>query len=243
MKLLPLKTSTKTTNTLYSFDDGNSSYVVKCYVGDDNLKRCRREKDAIEHWAAAGFDVPRIYDRTIPNIRVPYLVFSRIEGVPLREYLSSRTRATDEKLRTLESLFEQMSNRHRLAVENGDFRLVHYDPSSGNVICSGDRLSYVDFEASPKYRTVIEAAGTELLTLCKWIIRDIGAEFLQTVMQLVTASYKNQQSLLQVMLKRTSGRPFQFYHRWKDRRYKSKHPNEVTKYDVVDSLFRSLPQQ
>ncbi len=243
MKLSPLKTSTKTTNMLYSFDDGNTRYVVKCYVGADNLKRCRREKDAIEHWMAAGFDVPRIYDRTIPNIHVPYLVLSRIEGVPLREYLSSRTHPIDEKLRILESLFEQMSNRHRLAVENGDFRLVHYDPSSGNVICSGDQLSYVDFEARPKYRTVIEAAGTELLTLCKWIIGDIGEEFLQTVMQLVAASYDNQQSLLRIMLKRTSGRPFQFYHRWKDRRHKNRHANCITKYDIVDSLFQSLKQQ
>lgn len=240
MKLSPLKTSTKTTNTLYSFDDGNTAYVVKCYVGADNLKRCRREKDAIEHWAAAGFNVPRIYDRTIPNIHVPYLVLSRIEGVPLREYLSSRTRPIDEKLRMLENLFEQTSSRHRLAVQNADFRLVHYDPSSGNVICFGDRLSYVDFEARPRYRTVIEAAGTELLTLCKWIVRDMGMEFLETVMQLVTASYKNQQSLLRVMLKRTSGRPFQFYHRWKIRKRKTANPNDVTKYDIADTVEKLL---
>lgn len=236
MKLSPLKTFKKTTNTLLCFHEDGAKYVVKCYKGVDNFKRCCREKNAIEHWTAAGFNVPQIHDRTVPEVEEPYLIFSFIEGVPLREYLSTGTHTAEEKLRTMEKLFDEMSSRHKIAAESKDRYLVHYDLNSGNVICSGDRFCYVDFEAKPKFRTVNEAAGAELLALCRWAVRDMGIEFNESVMKLAVASYKDQRLLLDHMVRRTSGRLFQFYHRWKDRKHKTANPNDVTKYDIADTV-------
>jgi tRNA A-37 threonylcarbamoyl transferase component Bud32 len=240
MKLSPFKTSYKTTNTLLSLYDENTKYVVKCYMGADNLKRCCREKNAINYWRATGFNAPEIYDITIPEIEVPYLVLSCIEGMSLRGYLSRNTCPINEKLQTLEKLFSQMSKRHSLAVRNNDRCLIHYDPSSGNIICVDQGFCYVDFEAKPRYPSVMEAAGAELLTLCKWIVRDLGIESLDTVMGIVVASYRGQEPLLRLLVKRTSGRQFQFFHRWRDSKRKSSSPRAATKYDIANAIDKLL---
>jgi len=194
----------------------------------------------INHWKKAGFSVPEIYDRVVPDVNEPYLVLSCIEGMPLREYLSTDTFPIDEKLQTLARLFNEMRERHKLAMRNDDYWLVHYDPSPTNVICSVGQFWYVDFEAKPKYPSVMEAAGTELLTLCKWIVRDLGIEFLDRVMGIVVTSYRGQKPLLRLLVKRTSGRPFQFFHRWRDSKRKLSNPRAATKYDIANAIEKLL---
>lgn len=241
MKLTAFEAFRKTTNKLYIFIDGSGKYLVKSYYGPNSIARHRQEKFMINHWNQAGFMVPQIYDKQISDVPEPYLVTGFIEGPSLREYLSAKNPATPEKLAVLAKFFEQMRRRHDTAIQTNDQSLIHYDPSSGNIIYTGDSFYFVDFESRPKSRYIIsESASIELATLCRWIVRDLGPKFLEQVLKQMVAAYKGQEPLLNLVMKRTTARPFQFYHRWKNQRYKMLYPNDVTKYDIADGLMHIM---
>lgn len=241
MKLSPLTTFRKTSNQLYTLVYNMEKLLVKCYQGSSACAHRKQEQAALRYWKEAGYNVPDIFDVPVPELEQPYLAMTYVEGPSLREYLSTIACTPNEKLQTLAKLFNEISERHKLAVENNNRNLVHYDPSSGNIICSDKKFYYVDFEATPKHKSVMEAAGSELLTLCRWIVRDLGIEFLEEIMELVVTSYADQKSLLKCLVKRTSGRPFQFYHRWKNHKRKTANPKkDVTKYDIADTVAKLL---
>jgi tRNA A-37 threonylcarbamoyl transferase component Bud32 len=241
MKLAAFETFRETTNKFYLLTDGSSKYLVKSYCGPDSSARHRQEKFMINHWKQAGFIVPQIYDKQVPDVPEPYLVTDFIEGPSLREYLSAENPTMPEKLAVLAKLFEQLRRRHDTAIQSNDQYLIHYDPSSGNIIYTADNFYFVDFESPPKSRySVSESASIELATLCRWIVRDLGAESLEKVLKLLVTAYKGQEPLLNLVVKRTTTRPFQFYHRWKNRRHKMLYPNDVTKYDIADGLMHII---
>lgn len=238
MELVPLTTFRKTSNQLYTLVYNKEKFLVKCYQGSSACAHRKQEQAALRYWKEAGYNVPDVFDVPVPELEHPCLVMTCVEGPSLREYLSTNTCVTEEKLQTLARLFREISERHKLAIKDNNRNLVHYDPSSGNIICSGKKFYYVDFESTPKYKSVIEAAASELSTLCRWIVRDLGIEFLEEILKLAVTSYADQEPLLKVLVKRTSGRPFQFYHRWKNKRRKLASPGEVTKYDIADGLAK-----
>jgi len=240
MELFPLTTFRKTSNQLHTLVYNKEKLLVKCYQSSSACAHRKQEQATLRYWKEAGYNVPDIFDVTVPGLEQPYLVMTCVEGLSLREYLSTNTCVTEEKLQTLAKLFHEISERHKLAIEDNNRNLVHYDPSSGNIIYSGKKFYYVDFEAPPKYKSVIEAAASELSTLCRWIVRDLGIEFLEEIMKLVVTSYADQEPLLKVLVKRTSGRPFQFYHRWKNHKRKTANPKDVTKYDIVETIAKSI---
>lgn len=241
MELKPLMKFSKTKNKLYTLVDRNSKYLVKCYCGPHNLERYTQEKLMINHWKEAGFKVPEIYDKEVQGVTKPYLVTGFIEGMSLREYLSENNNSIDKKLETLTKLFYELSKRHELAIRTDDRYLVHYDPSSGNIICTKNGFYFIDFETPPpKKRSLLESASIEVATTCRWIVRDLGIEFIEEVLKLIVASYTSQKSLLKLIVARTTNRPFQFYHRWQNYKRKLAHPKNVTKYDIVDMLSKLL---
>jgi tRNA A-37 threonylcarbamoyl transferase component Bud32 len=239
MKLSPLETFRKTTNTLYTVVDGNDKYLVKSYCGPRNLARYRQEKLSLGRWQQAGFNVPTVHDIKIPSAAEPYLVISFIEGPSLREYLSQSAHALDEKLETLRRLFSELAKRHDLAIRTNNIYLIHHDPSSGNIIYTKSGFYFIDFETPVKQNhSVLESASIEVATTCRWIVRDLGIESLDKVLTLAAAAYRNQEPVLKLIVDRTTARPFQFYHRWKNKKRKLVHPEEVTKYDIADGLAK-----
>jgi tRNA A-37 threonylcarbamoyl transferase component Bud32 len=239
MELTTFEAFRKTTNKLYILIDDSGKYLVKNYYGLDGFARYQQEKFMINHWRQAGFMVPQIYDRQVPDVPEPYLVTGFIEGPSLREYLSSKNRAMPEKLVVLAKFFEQMRRRHDTAIQTDDRYLIHYDPSSGNVLYTGDNFYFIDFESFPKGKHAIpESASIELATLCRWIVRDLGPEFLEEVLKVMVTAYKGQEPLLNLVVERTTSRSFQFYHRWKNKKRKFAHPDEITKYDIADALAK-----
>ena len=241
MKLAPFETFRKTTNNLYLLTDGGSKYMVKSYYGSGGFARYQQEKFMLNHWKQAGLLVPEIYDKQIPDMAEPYLVTGFIEGPSLREYLSLESSGMPEKLSILAKLFEQLRQRHDAAIGSNDPYLIHYDPSSGNIICTENGFYFIDFESPPRSRqTIPESASIELATLCRWIVRDLGLKFLEEALKQMAAAYRGQEALLNLAVERTAGRPFQFYHRWKNRRHKTLYSNDVTKYDIADGLKRIM---
>jgi tRNA A-37 threonylcarbamoyl transferase component Bud32 len=241
MKLAAFEIFQKTTNNLHLLIDGGSKYLVKSYYGPDGFARHQREKFMINRWKQAGFIVPQIHDKQVPGVSEPYLVTNFIEGTSLREYLSAQSHTMQEKLAVLAKLFEQLRRRHNIAIQTDDRYLIHYDPSSGNIIYTGDSFCFVDFETPPKSGcTVSASASIELATLCRWIVRDLGVKFLEDVLKQMVTAYKGQESLLNLIVNRTTARPFQLYHRWKNQRHKTLYPNDVTKYDIAEGLTHIL---
>jgi len=236
MKLSPLATFRKTSNALYTFTGDKEKLLVKCYRGCSAYDHIQQEQFALTYWRQAGYSVPEIRDLIVPPLEQPYLVMTYIDGLSLREYLSSERIALDQKLLAVEKFFADMSTRHKRAIKNDDRHLLHYDPSSGNVILADNKFYYIDFEAPPQRHGVLDAASAELATVCRWIVRDLGIDSLKDVLRVMVSAYADQQVLLRRTVNRTTGRPFQFYHRWQDRKRKLAQPQNVTKYDIADAL-------
>ena len=236
MELKPLTTFRKTTNRLYLLVDAGQ-YLVKCYPGPDGAARRERERAMLDRWREAGFNVPEVCERTIPDLPEPRLVTRFIEGVSLRELLCCDERERAEKLDTVSRVFEDLARRHRMAVSRDDPLLVHHDPNTGNILCGPDGFTFIDFEAPPhKGRSAAEAASIEAATTCRWIARDQGVAFIEETARLMVAAYAGQESLMRRIVERTHGRAFQFVHRRRDRARKRAHPGEVTKYDIADAV-------
>jgi len=239
MKLVALKTYRKTTNSLYILDNGRGKLLVKRYNGINCLDRCLREKYNLQQWLKAGYHVPEIRDIKV-EIDGPYLVMRYIDGMSMRQYLSSQEVDISVRLECVRNFFHQSCRRHQSALKENNPAIIHYDANTGNVICVNNEFYFIDFEASAKNNNVLVSAGIELATICRWIVRDVSIDFIDDVISLMVSEYAGLSDLLRLIVKRTNGRPFQFYHRRKDRHRKKADPHEVTKYDIADCLKKHL---
>ena len=238
MHLKPLKTLCKTSNALYTFMEGSRTFLVKCYCKPDPEAKRKRESFMLDHWIELGFNVPEIVDQKIECIKEPYLVTSFIEGPSLREYLLGNNCSLKEKLELLARFFKEIDHRHKLAINLNDPDITHHDPSTDNVILTKNNFYFIDFETpAQRRRSVLESASIEVAITCMWIVRDLGIESNEHVLKALVEAYDRQESLLKLIVERTCGRPFQFYHRWKNRKRKLAQPDEVTKYDIADGLM------
>jgi len=194
----------------------------------------------LDHWIELGFNVPEIVAKKIECIKEPYLVTSFIEGLSLRDYLLGNSCTLKEKLELLTMLFKEMEHRHKLAIKLNDPDIVHHDPSTDNVILAENHFYFIDFETPRKKRSVVELASIEIATTCRWAVRDLGIDYVQEVLNCMVTVYKDQDNLLKPIVKRTIGRPFQFYHLRRDKRKKTANPKDVTKYDIANTLSELL---
>jgi tRNA A-37 threonylcarbamoyl transferase component Bud32 len=239
MEFQLLPPSKKTKNRVYTFVVNRQKYVLKVYRGFDRFARRGREKLLIEHWKHKGFKAPEICDMEIESAAEPYLVTKFIDGPSLRAYLPGTQ--PSEQLEAISRLFEQISNRHHIAIETDDEQLVQYDANTRNIICAQDGFYFVDFESfNRKHLSIAESASIEAATLCRWIVGDTGVEFLEEVVKIMARAYERDTGLLNLIVARTTARPFQFYSRWKNARRKRKNPAVATKYDVADTLARVI---
>jgi len=220
-------------------EDGKK-FLVKCYCKPAPEAKRTRESFMLNHWNELGFNVPKIISKKTECIKAPYLVMSFIEGPSLREYLSENSCSLKEKLELLIRFFKEMDRRHKLALNSNDPDIAHHDPSTDNVILAENRFYFIDFETPRKKRSVVELASIEVATICRWIVRDLGIDYVQEVLKHMVEVYKGQDNLLKPIVKRTSGRPFQFYHLWKNQRRKTANPNDITKYDIADTLIKII---
>ena len=195
----------------------------------------------LDHWIELGFNVPEIVAQKIECIKEPYLVTSFIEGPSLREYLLGNSCSLKEKLELLARFFKEMDHRHKLAINLNDPDIAHHDPSTDNVILGENHFYFIDFETpAQRRRSVLESASIEVAITCMWIVRDLGIESNEHVLKALVGAYDRQESLLKLIVERTCGRPFQFYHLRRDKRKKAANPKNVTKYDIANALSELL---
>lgn len=236
--LTDLQRNYKTTNSLQIVEREGQKFVAKCYRTSDAEKSCDRERFVLNHWKHAGYPVPQIQQIDIPELNAPYLVMSFIEGPTLRGLLRSASLPVEEKLQILTRFFDQTSRRHHRAVIEADPDLIHYDPNSGNVICANEKFYTIDFETRPRRGSITKLVGIEITRMSRWIVRDMGIEHMEIILTSLVRAYQRQLPSIRHAVKRTINRPFQFYHRRKNKKIKIAHPSEVTKYDIADTLAR-----
>jgi len=102
-----------------------------------------------------------------------------------------------------------------------------------------DNFYYIDFEGSftldndlIKIKTNI---SIEVAKLVRWATRDLGAHHLNAVLECMMIAY-GKTSIPDLIVNRVCNKPFQFIHRWKDKKKKEKNAADVTKYDIADAI-------
>ena len=149
----------------------------------------------------------------------------------------------DEKLENLAAIFIENCRRHRLAIERSEPFLIHADANTSNILCHEGRFYFIDFENRPEGASLTELAAVETAKFTRWVARDCGIELLPAVVGALVDAYRGNQEILQLIVERTTTRPFQWYHRWRDRSRKRQNSAEVTKYDVADTVAAALKRR
>ena len=235
--LEPLGRSRATSdNELFLLDGAERPLVVKVYRGKHAAERRLRELTRLSAWRAAGCTVPAVHDLVVSDLPGPYLVFEYVAGSSLRQRLCSPKFCLTARLELSQAVLHCVRRRHELAVARGDAALIHPDANTGNIILRGDRIVWIDLESPKRATSVLKAAACELGKLMRWMALDLGRGHLPALAERVAAVYAGLPGVPRELVKITHERPFQGWHRWRDRRRKAKAPEAVTKYDVADAL-------
>lgn len=241
MELQPLKTFRASTNQASLLTAQGRQWLVKRYAGAHQQERRDCEEQTLRLWNKAGFRVPRIASIDLPELHgTPYLVMEYLDGPTLQEYLRRAGGTRVQKLEWLSRILRENCRRQALALREHQTRLFHPDPNSSNVILVGSEFCFIDFETSVAQDQFADAAAIETAKFCRWTARDLGIDTLPELMNRLVEAYHDDPLVLRRIVRRTQGRPFQFFHRWQDRKRKRKQPTEVTKYDIADALAQAL---
>ena len=140
--------------------------------------RCENERRSIEIWSAAGFRVPRLLDRPIPeSVGPPALWLEWCEGRSLGAGLTDPAQPTNDRLADIRHLAHDLRRRNRMALDRREIRLVQEHPSPHHVLFTDDdpRPLFLDFENGyrPSYG-VMAAIGQEIAAHLRRIVR-LGA--------------------------------------------------------------------
>lgn len=241
MELQPLQTSRVSTNHASVVQQGGRTYLIKRYSGEHPGERLACEKLSLGAWADAGFKVPAVSTLEIPELRgTAYLVIEFLNGPTLQDLLKGDAIGLDEKWELLSRILTDNCRRQRQAIAQQEPRLLHPDPNSSNVLCIGREYYFIDFETVVSPGDLEDAAAMETAKFLRWTARDLGSVHLPELARRAAAAYAGHAATLNRIIARTCDRPFQFFHRWQDRRRKQRQPGEVTKYDIADALATAL---
>lgn len=244
MELEPIKTFRLTTNKVSRFQHEGRELLVKHYTGTDKEARRDREERTLKLWRESGFSVPIVRKLQLPQLRdEPQLVLDYLGSLTLQERLKSTSVPQDEKLENIAAIFSDNSRRHRLAIERSEPFLIHADANTSNILCHDGKFYFIDFENSPDKAGLTELAAMETAKFTRWVARDCGMGLLPAIAGALVDAYRGNQEILQLIVARTANRPFQWYHRWRDRSRKHRSPAEVTKYDVADAVAAELKRR
>ncbi|OPY14819.1 MAG: hypothetical protein A4E66_00298 [Syntrophus sp. PtaB.Bin001] len=196
-------------------------------------KRKECEESYLRHWREKGFHVPEIVVSPFPKYEdVPHLSTTFVNGVTLKSLLQKGYSSSEKNLI---NLFTDMSKRHQLAFRTQDNLLFHVDANTQNILAANNLFVHVDFEMGHPWEALMESACREVSKLLISVGEDLKPNERELVYSLFKKCYRNKE-LLDSLASSVSERPFQKFHRWRNKRKKIRDPRRVTLYDLVDTL-------
>ena len=242
MRIDPVVTDTDNSNDVARISEDGKTWFLKRYRGEGAISRRDTERDRLRLWRDKGFPVPRVVAKSLPREPGPHLVLEWVEGVSLAGFLKDGARSIDSRLGTLEAVIKCFHDRQEVNEGLEDFELIHSDPNTGNILVIEGGFFYIDLESrvTRAYRDFNEALAVELAKFLRWAVRDLGRQYLDRVVSFVLDSYGRESLIIAALVDRVYRVPFQFVHRWRDRRKKAGRPGEVTKYDLADAFHAKL---
>ena len=244
MELEPIKTFRLTTNKVSRFQHEGRELLVKRYTGTDKQARRDQEERTLELWREYGFHVPAVRKLQIPQpLEEPQLLLDYLGSLTLQEKLKNPAVPHEEKLGNIATIFVENSRRHHLAIERSEPLLIHADANTSNILCHDGGFYFIDFENTPEGADLKELAAIETAKFTRWVARDCGIALLPGVIEVLVEAYRGNPEILKVIAERTTSRPFQWYHRWRDRSRKRRNRAEVTKYDIADAVATELKRK
>lgn len=264
-RLRPLPVTAVNANDLYLVETPEGTRVLKHYKGKEYCRRQARERALLQLWHRHRLDVPEMHDLALPGLPQPHLVMSFVSGQNLGQQLRSDTCDHSAKLDMLRRVYQAMRHRHELALATGDLRLIQPDSNTGNVILCEGRVVWIDLECESRFTNVVDCAAAEVGKFTRWAACDLSINALDTLDSLSTLdaldtvcgilreAYDGRENFLEYARRRTTERPFQFWHRrrahwrahWRARRRsqrcsESTPSDVVTIPDVVEAIGRAL---
>lgn len=227
-------------NQLCLLRTGDGVAALKCYQGRDALGRRNREHAMLALWCRHGLAVPTLSEEVAVATAHPYLVLSFLSGFSIRAVLRDAGRRDAEKLMALGRVYRAMRDRHALAFETGNPRLIHPHCDTGNVMLCKEQVTWIDLEAPLRFNDVAEGAAAEIAEFTRAVVSDLSISWLARVCEVVCGAYAGLNPLLDCVWRQTCDRPFQIARRGGNFLRKHLSPRQVTAYDVADGLCRSL---
>ena len=242
MRFDPVATYTNNTNEIVKVTQGDRCWLLKRYQGNNALGRRNTEQARLRLWGSKGFPVPALYDLDLPEQSEPYLVLEWIDGISLAQLLNDESLTMDKRLQQLEKIIKDIYGRQSQNLQQNDYRFIHSDPNTGNILIKNGNHFYIDFEGcvTSSSNNITEALAIELAKFLRWSIRDLGRRHLQDVINRVIAIYGSDDPIIIAIYRRVYRSPWQFVHRFKDRKKKKNNPGDVTKYDLADAFHSAL---
>ncbi|MEX2581503.1 MAG: hypothetical protein WD342_20775 [Verrucomicrobiales bacterium] len=247
-------------NEIGLWENGASRCIVKAYRGKPlTLKRikysamhllgmnvpieyrparCRREfeRKCLRFWATRGFLVPEEVPHPAGHSeRGVSLAMSFLDGITLDAYLRDETRSPQDKWDVLDTVFQDLRDRHLLAISDEDYRLIHFDSNMRNIIVTEDGPARVDFEMGRPRERIDRSAQREVKKLVLEIANALGEE---SLVELIARLYSHY-GILEVingMANAELDRRFPGVHRIRDARRKRRRPGLVTKLDLARAV-------
>jgi hypothetical protein len=154
-------------------------------------------------------------------------------------HLSRADLSVNERLRSVAAVLRDMSLRHRLAIEEADFRLIHYDSNLGNILLEGGTPVHVDFEMGRPGEEIERSAARELRKFCIEVLNVLGVGCFDAFLGVLCDSYAGE-SVLRRLAEEEFSRPFSGVHLRRDRRRKARNPGLITKIDLAVRVAERL---
>jgi len=194
------------------------------------------EQECLTLWRIKGFRVPEILP--VPeDLRptTPHIGLAAVQGERLDHLLGDPSLGSDDKLAVIANIYEEMRQRHCMAVFEQNHRLVHFDANLRNLIISEIQPVHIDFEMGHLNEAIEKSAAREAKKFTLQVLNILKAEYADQVIQLLLRRY-NIINIIRRMIDEEFKRPFLSIHLSRDRKRKRRSPGLLTKIDMAAKL-------
>ena len=232
----------RVTKSISNILAGQTSYMPKT--------RLRIERECLELWSENGFRVFKTFDDV--EVRAPqcppggHMLFEYVDAPRMVHYLPDDSIDLEDRFHTYRRFLKVWSDRHDLAIEQKEPRLVHENGDFKHVYImeDGDFL-WFDFEMVYRNPAHVEYyVAHEILQYLWQILRQLSPAVGERLLDETVAAYPNQKRLASL---------FRFFHnnpnaihrlaRALDRRFSKRAQKPTSKYNVArrvqDKLSRN----